>query len=122
MAHREGHMLETHRFIQGVFTFQGRGFTNSVALEPRADYVVPAGKRAHLVYCRAGNPTSELICLILKREGKLTRYFPVGAKSGAQMAHALVDDLLANSEIEVVIAAPEGLAGSVLIDMGFVEL
>jgi assimilatory nitrate reductase catalytic subunit len=115
-------MLETHRFIQGVFTFQGSGLTQPVALEPRADYIVPAGKRAHLVYCRVGNPTSELICLILKRDGKLTRYFPVGAKGGAQMPHALVDDLLANSEIEVVIAAPEGLAGAVIIDMGFVEI
>ena len=115
-------MLETHRFIQGVFTYKARGFTEPVALQPKADYIVPAGKRAHLVYCRVGNPSSELICLILKRDGKLTRYFPVGAKAGAQMPHALVDDLLANSEIEVVIAAPEGLAGSVLMDMGFVEV
>jgi assimilatory nitrate reductase catalytic subunit len=115
-------MLETHRFIQGVFTYQGRGFTQPVALEPKADYVVPAGKRAHLVYCRVGNPVSELICLMLKRDGQLTRYFPVGAKAGAQMPHALVDDLLANSEIEVVIGAPEGLTGSVIIDMGFVEI
>jgi len=115
-------MLETHRFIQGLFTYRGSGLSKPVALEPKADYVVPAGKRAHLVYCRVGNPTSELICLILKRDGKLTRYFPVGAKSGAQMPHALVDDLLANSEIEVVVAAPEGLASSVLIDMGFVEI
>ena len=115
-------MLETHRFIQGVFSYQGRGLTRPVALEPRADYIVPAGKRAHLVYCRVGNPSSELICLILKRDGKLTRYFPVGAKAGAQMPHALVDDLLAKSEIEVVVAAPEDLSGSVVIDMGFVEI
>ena len=115
-------MLETHRFIQGVFTYEGRGFTEPVALAPHADYVVPAGKRAHLVYCRVGNPAAELICLILKRDGQLTRYFPVGAKAGAQMPHALVDDLLANSEIEVVIAAPEGLRSTVLIDMGFVEI
>ena len=115
-------MMETHRFIQGIFTYGGHGLSEPVALEPRADYVVPAGKRAHLVYCRVGNPSSELICLVLKRDGKLTRYFPVGAKAGAQMPHALVDDLLANSETEVVIAAPEGLAGSVIIDMGFVEM
>jgi hypothetical protein len=115
-------MLETHRFIQGVFTYQGGGLTKPVALEPRADYIVPAGKRAHLVYCRVGNPSSELICLILKRDGQLTRYFPVGAKAGAQMPHALVDDLLAKSELEVVIAAPQGQAGSVVIDMGFVEI
>jgi hypothetical protein len=115
-------MLETHKFIQGVFTYQGCGFTKPVALEPKADYIVPAGKRAHLVYCRVGNPSSELICLILKRDGKPTRYFPVGAKAGAQMPHALVDDLLAKSELEVVIAAPEGQAGSALIDMGFVEI
>ena len=114
--------METHRFIQGLFTYKGRGLNEPVAMEPRADYIVPAGRRAHLVYCRVGNPSPELICLILKRDGKLTRYFPVGAKAGAQMPHALVDDLLANSEIEVVIAAPEGLAGSVVIDMGFVEI
>ena len=115
-------MVETHRFIQGLFNYNGRGLNEPVALEPKADYIVPAGKRAHLVYCRVGNPSNELISLILKRDGKLTRYFPVGAKAGAQMPHALVDDLLANSEIEVVIAAPQGLAGSVLIDMGFVEI
>ncbi len=115
-------MLETHKFIQGVFSYRGGGLSGTVALEPRADYVVPAGKRAHLVYCRVGNPSPELICLVLKRDGKITRYFPVGAKSGAQMPHALVDDLLANSEIEVVVAAPEGLASSVVIDMGFVEV
>ena len=39
-------MLETHRFIQGVFSYQGRGLTRPVALEPKADYIVPAGKRA----------------------------------------------------------------------------
>jgi assimilatory nitrate reductase catalytic subunit len=115
-------MLETHRFIQGVFTYQGRGLTDPVALEPKADYIVPAGKRAHLVYCRVGNPSSELVCLVLKRDGKVTHYFPVGAKAGAQMPHALVDDLLAKSELEVVIAAPGGQSGSVLIDMGFVEI
>jgi hypothetical protein len=82
-------MVETHRFIQGVFNYQGRGLNEPVALEPKADYIVPAGKRAHLVYCRVGNPSTELICLILKRDGKLTRYFPVGARAGAQMPHAL---------------------------------
>ena len=115
-------MLETHRFIQGVFSYRGGGLADPVPLEPRADYVVPAGKRAHLVYCRVGNPSPELICLVLKRDGKITRYFPVGAKSGMQMPHALVDDLLANSEIEVVVAAPDGLASSVVIDMGFGEI
>jgi len=115
-------MVETHRFIQGVFSYQGRGLTEPVALDPKADYIVPAGKRAHLVYCRVGNPSAELVCLILKRDGKLTRYFPVGAKAGAQMPHALVDDLLAKSEIEIVIAAPQGLAGTIVIDMGFVEI
>jgi hypothetical protein len=115
-------MLETHKFIQGVFAYEGKGLTKPVSLEPKADYIVPAGRRAHLVYCRVGNPSSELICLILKRDGKLTRYFPVGAKAGSQMPHALVDDLLANSEVEIVVAAPEGLAESVLIDMGFVEV
>jgi hypothetical protein len=34
----------------------------------------------------------------------------------------LMEDLLANSEIEVVIAAPAGLAGEVLIEMGFLEI
>src|SRR5690348_11092000 len=115
-------MVETHRFIQGVFSYRGNGLALPVALEPKADYVVPAGKRAHLVYCRVGNPSSELICLVLKRDGKATRYFPVGAKAGAQMPHALVDDLLANSEIEVEVATQHGLADSVVIDMGFVEI
>jgi len=54
-------------------------------------------------------PNSDLIRLILKRDSQPTRYLPVGSKAGVLMPHALVEDLLANSEIEVMIAALAGL-------------
>jgi len=35
---------------------------------------------------------------------------------------AIIDDIMPDSVLELVIAAPEGLAAKVMIDMGFVEI
>ena len=115
-------MFEEHKFVQGMFTFQGRGLEAPVSLEPKALYQVPSDKRAQLIYCRIGNPTPEFIYLVLTRDGKPMRLFPCGGKSGIHVPLAIIDDILANSVLELAIAAPEGLTGKVMIDMGFVEI
>jgi hypothetical protein len=115
-------MFEQHRFVQGMFAFEGRGFDVPVSLEPKAIYQVPPDKRAQLIYCRIGNPTPEFLYLLLQRDGKPMRLFPCGAKSGIHVPLAIIDDVLPDSVLELVIAAPEGLAGKVMIDMGFVEI
>jgi hypothetical protein len=115
-------MFEVHRFVQGIFAFQGCGLETPVSLEPKASYQVPPDKRAHLIYCRIGNPTAEFLYLTLHHDGKSMRLFPCGAKSGIHVPHAISDDILPDTVIELMIAAPEGLAGKVMIDLGFVEI
>jgi hypothetical protein len=115
-------MFEEHKFIQGMFAFEGHGLENPVSLEPKATYRVPADKRAQLIYCRIGNPTPEFLYLVLQRDGKPMRLFPCGGKSGIHVPLAITDDILPDSVVELVIAAPAGLKSKVMIDMGFVEI
>jgi hypothetical protein len=115
-------MFEIHKFTQGMFAFEGHGLETPVSLEPKAVYQVPPDKRAQLIYCRIGNPTPEFLYLVLQRDGKPMRLFPCGGKSGIHVPLAIVDDILPGSVLELMIAAPERLAGKIMIDMGFVEI
>ena len=115
-------MFEVHRFVQGIFAFQGCGLETPVSLEPKAVYQVPPDKRAQLIYCRIGNPTPEFLYLVLRRDGKPMRLFPCGGKSGIHVPLAIIDDIPADSLLELVIAAPEGLTAKVMIDLGLVEI
>lgn len=115
-------MSESPKFIQGVFTFRGAGFGQQVPLRPPATYKVPFDKRTQLIYLRAGNSTPELIYLALKRDKKSIRLFPVGAKEAVHVPLAIVEDMDPESELELCIGAPEGLDGSLVIDMGLLEI
>ena len=115
-------MFETHRFVQGLFAFTGRGLETLVSFEPKATYQVSPDKRAQLIYCRIGNPTDEFLYLVLQRNGHSMRLFPCGAKSGIHVPLAIIDDIPHDSVLELVIGAPAGLTGKVMIDMGFVEI
>lgn len=115
-------MLEKPRFLQGVYSFHGAGLQKPVAFETAIAYKVPFDKRAQLVYFRAGNPAADLIYVLFLRDGKAMRYFPIGAKSSAHVELAVVEDLEPDTVLEVLIAAPDGLGGSVVLDIGLVEI
>jgi hypothetical protein len=109
-------------FIQGLFTFEGAGLATPSKLGAGASYKVPADKRAQIVYLRAGNPTGELITLTLNRDGKLMRLFPVGAKQSIHVPLAVTEDVFPESVLELLVAAPKGVAGTVVIDLGLLEV
>ena len=115
-------MNETPRFIQGVFTFRGAGFTRLAPLTPTAMYKAPYDKRAQLIYLRAGNASADLVYLSLNRGGKSMRLFPVGAKSAIHVPLSIVEDIDPESELELCIGAPEGIDGTLVIDMGVLEI
>jgi hypothetical protein len=115
-------MHETPKFIQGVFTFRGAGLSHPAPLTPAATYKVPFDKRAQLIYLRAGNASSELVYLVLTRDGKSMRLFPVGAKEAVHVPLSIVEDIEPESELELCIGAPEGLDGALVIDMGVLEI
>ena len=109
------------KFINGVFPFTGRGYKQPVPLE-LPGYVVPADKRAQLIYFRAGNSSSELIYLSLLRNSNVMRYFPVGAKSSEHVSLAVVEDLGPETKLEVMVGAAQGSAGVVVLDVGLLEI
>jgi hypothetical protein len=115
-------MVEKPAFIQGLFAYRGRGLATPAPFQPPAVYTVPPDKRAQTIYFRAGNAAAELIYLVLTRNGEPLRYFPVGAKGAIHVPLAVVEDLAPESRIELLLAAPEGLESSVLVDTGFLEI
>ena len=115
-------MYEQHKFVQGMFAFEGRGLESPVSFEPKAAYQVSSDKRAQPIYCRVGNPTAQFLYVILRCNGKPMRMFPCGGNSGIHIPLAVIDDVLPDSILELVIAAPEGLSGKVMLDFGLVEI
>jgi hypothetical protein len=109
----------TPKFIQGVFAFKGAGLDKTELL---ASFTVAADKRAQPVYLRAGNSSGDLIILSMTQNGELMRYFPVGAKSAEHVPLTVVDDILPETRIDVSVAAPAGVSGTVVFDFGLVEI
>jgi hypothetical protein len=109
------------KFIQGVIAFTGSGYDKPVPLES-ASFVVASDKRAQPLYFRGGNSTSEMITVVLLRDGKLMRYFPIGAKAATHVQLAVVEDLEPETKLELTILAPAGLSGTVIVDLGMVEI
>jgi hypothetical protein len=112
----------TPRFLQGVFTFEGRGLEKPFLLDPVLTYVVPLGATAQPLYFRGGNSTGELVCVVLMRDGLPMRYFPIGARESTHVALRVVEDLLSDTRIELHLAAPEDVTGTVVVDLGMVEI
>lgn len=114
-------MSSRPRFLQTLAPYEGQGLETPVKVEA-LEYVVPRGNESQLVYFRGGNSGDELVYAVLLRDGEPMRYFPMGARAGTHVSLRVVEDLLADTRVEVGIAAPEGAAGHVIIDIGLVEV
>ena len=115
-------MHSTPRFLQGVFAFEGKGLDQPVPFDGALGYVVPDGIVAQAVYFRGGNSAGELICVVLMRDGRPMRYFPIGAKGDVHVPLRVVEDLLSGTSVELWLGAPAGVSGTVVVDLGLVEV
>jgi hypothetical protein len=111
----------TPRFLQGVFEFEGNGLDKPGLIDDSMRYVVPAGAVTQPVYFRGGNSTDELVSVVLFRNGQPMRYFPIAAKGATHVALRVVEDLLGDTVLEMFVAAPAGVSGSLVVDLGLVE-
>ena len=68
------------------------------------------------------NTAAELVYLVLMRDGQPMRYFPIGAKADVDVPLHVVEDLDSGTVLELHLAAPEGVAGAVVVDLGLVEV
>jgi len=60
--------------------------------------------------------------VILQRDGAPMRYFPIGGRASVHVPLRVIEDLPPETRIELLLAAPAGLAGMVVVDVGIVEL
>ena len=58
--------------------------------------------------------------LTLLRDGKPMRLFPIGAQASVNVPLRVVEDIDADVTLELVLAAPDGASGQVVIDFGMV--
>ncbi|MGB2949002.1 MAG: molybdopterin oxidoreductase [Rhodococcus sp. (in: high G+C Gram-positive bacteria)] len=113
-------MASTPRFLQGVFPFTGHGLSKPESIDVSTSFVVPSGSIAQPLYFRGGNSSDELIVVTLLRDGLPMRMFPMGARDGVNVPLRVVEDVDPDSVLELVIAAPEGTSGEVVVDFGLV--
>ena len=109
------------RFLQGAFPFAGRGLFDPVLLDDSLAYTVPEGHNGAIVYFRGGNHSDDLLYLVLAADGAPIRYFPVGPKGDFHVPLAIVETHLAGARLEILIAAPRGVSGTVIVDAGILQ-
>ena len=110
------------RCLQGAFEFDGNGYDKPVPLDDSLRYVVPAGATTQPVYFRGGNSSKQMITVVLFRDGKPMRYFPIAAKGATHVALRVVEDLLGDTVLELYVPAADGVTGTVVVDLGLVEV
>lgn len=115
-------MKSTPRFLQGVFPLSGEGLAKPGPIDPALRYTVPAGCSAQALYFRGGNSTGELVYVLLVRDGEPVRWFPIGAKAATHVPLRVVEDVVGGSVLELHAAAPEGVTGEIVVDLGLVEV
>jgi hypothetical protein len=74
------------------------------------------------VYFRGGNSSDDMVTVVLFRDGKPMRYFPIAARGATHVALRVVEDLLGDTVLELFLAAPAGCTGTVVVDLGLVEI
>ena len=114
-------METTPYFLTGVYGFTGTGLDAPAPLDG-VSYTVPADKRSQLIYFRGGNSAEGLVAITLMRDGKPFRTFPIGAQAAMHVPLAVVEDLEPESKLEIFVAAPAGVAGEVVLDIGWIEV
>ena len=116
-------MIESQpQFLQGTYPFVGIGYEKLGPLSEKLVYKVPSDKRTQLIYMRAGNSCSEMVYLVLMRDGQPMRYFPIAAKGAEHVPLAVVEDIFPDTRLEVFFAAPSGVQGTLVIDIGMLEI
>lgn len=112
----------TPRFLQAIRSYVGVALDDYQPFDPPLQYRVPDDRSAQCVYFRGGNSGDELVCVVLTRDGEPMRLFPIGAAASVHVPLRITEDLLTDSVLELHLSAPEGSVGTVVLDLGLLEL
>ena len=106
--------------LQGVFDFPATGLKAPQLLSPRLRYVVPPHSVAGIRFVRLGVTCESMVCISTVVNGMPHRLFPIAPNSAAHIPFAIVEPLVAGSEVEIHVASDK--AGTVVIDVGCLEM
>jgi hypothetical protein len=106
--------------LRGIYEFAGNGLKNLELLSPKLRYVVPPGRVLGIRYVRAGVSCDKMVCLATVVNGDTHRLVPVAANSAMHVPFAIVEPLVAGSEVEIHIGCDA--PGTAIVDVGFLEM
>jgi len=106
--------------LQGVFDFPATGLKNSQLLSAKLRYVVPVGTVVGIRFLRVGVECEKLVCVSTVVNGMPHRLVPVAANSASHVPFAIVEPIVAGSEIEIHVASDA--PGTAVIDVGCLQM
>lgn len=107
-------------FLRGIYEFPATGLKNLGLLSPKLRYVVPPGRVLGIRYVRVGASCDKMVCLATVVNGDIHRLVPLAPNSAMHVPFAIVEPLVAGSEVEIHIASDA--PGTVIVDVGFLEM
>ena len=106
--------------MQGTFDFPATGLKTPEILSPKLSYIVPAGCVAGVRYVRAGVVCEKMAVIYTFVNGLPHRLIPVAANGTEHAPFAIVEPILAGSQIEIHIAADA--PGTAIVDVGILQM
>jgi len=106
--------------LQGVFDFEATGLKSPELLSPELTYTVPIGSVAGIRYLRVGSVCDQMVVVSTVVNGMTHRLVPCAAHSTAYVPFAIVDPIVAGSQIEIHLAS--AAPGTAIIDVGCLQM
>lgn len=106
--------------LQGIFAFEATGLNTPQLLSPKLRYLVPAGHIAGIRFVRVGIMCDQMVCLSTVVNGMTHRLVPIAANEAVHVPFAIVEPIVAGSEIEIHIASNS--PGTAIVDVGCLQM
>jgi RNA polymerase sigma factor (sigma-70 family) len=106
--------------LQGVFEFEETGLKSPRLLSQKLSYTVPPGCVLGVRYFRVGVSCERMVCVSTVVNGAPHRLVPVAANSSIHVPFAIVEPIVAGSQIEIHIASEA--PGIAIVDVGCLQM
>ena len=106
--------------LQGTFDFAATGIKTPDLLSPKLTYTVPAGHVAGVRYVRVGVMCDKMTVISTVVNGLPHRLIPVAANDTAHAPFAIVEPIVAGSQIEIWVASDA--PGIAIVDIGVLQM
>lgn len=107
-------------FLQGTYSFEATGLCRPDLLSPKLSFTVPKGHVAGVRYLRVGLICEKMAVLSTVVNGMTHRLVPIAANSTEHVPFAIVEPLIAGSQIEIHLACEAG--GIAIVDVGILQM